>query len=242
MTIDGVSCAVTEASSTTLKCTTGARPNRVLHPFSLKVGDNAAVVTAKPFFYAERWSSSATWGGEAAPREDDAVYVPPEMVLMVDVSTPLLKVVVVEGGIVFSDERDLEFKARMMVIYKGVFQAGSEAKPYQHKLVLTFTGDYYDKQLPVFGDKGLACYNCQFDMHGKPRNFVYSLLASTAIQGATSLTVEDAVDWQPGERIVVASSSWDHREAEERTIASVSADQKTLSFAEPLLHKHYSAV
>lgn len=47
------------------------------------------------------------------------------MVLMVDVSTPSLFAVVVEGGIIFSDEVDMTFKAGIMVINKGFFKAGS---------------------------------------------------------------------------------------------------------------------
>lgn len=103
MSIDGIACSVIEATGTTVKCTTGARPTRSPKPFAMKVGKNNAILTVKSFFYAERWSSPTTWGGEAAPRADDAVYVPSDMVLMVDVSTPLLNVAVIEGGIIFSD-------------------------------------------------------------------------------------------------------------------------------------------
>jgi predicted class III extradiol MEMO1 family dioxygenase len=52
----------------------------------------------------------------------------------------------------------------------------------------------------------------------------------------------EAVDWQAEEIIVVASSSFDHYESEQRTIASVSADGLTITVTEPFKYRHYSAV
>ena len=33
------------------------------------VGGNNAIVSTDPFVYIDRWSDSATWGGESPPRE-----------------------------------------------------------------------------------------------------------------------------------------------------------------------------
>ena len=34
---------------------------------------------------------------------------------------------------------------------------------------MTFTGSYYDKQIRVYGNKGILYFNCKFDLHGKKR-------------------------------------------------------------------------
>ena len=47
------------------------------------------------FQYIDRWSDEETWGGDAPPREDDTVFVPKGMSLLVDESTPELNVVIV---------------------------------------------------------------------------------------------------------------------------------------------------
>lgn len=52
----------------------------------------------------------------------------------------------------------------------------------------------------------------------------------------------EEVDWQVGEVIVIASTSFEHTEAEERTITNVSADKKTLTLDKKLRYRHISVV
>lgn len=64
---------------------------------------NPAKIQSDKFLYMDRWSEQSTWGGEAIPREGDSVYVPVGMTLLVDMSTPLLDTIIVEGKIKFAD-------------------------------------------------------------------------------------------------------------------------------------------
>lgn len=194
------------------------------------------------FCYADFWSHPNTWGGETSPRTGENVYVPKGMVLVVDESTPVLENVIVEGKILFADTQDMTFDARLMIINKGEFEAGTEEKPYEHKLVFTFYGGYYDKQLPIYGNKGIMCRNCKFNMHGQVRTPTWTLVEATIEPGMTTFSVLEPVDWMPGEKIAVAATGFDHYETEERTIASVSADKMTLTVTEPFSFRHYSAV
>lgn len=75
-------------------------------------------------------------------------------------------------------------------------------------------GDYYDAQMPMFGNKGIGCMNCKFSMYGNPRLTTWTTIASTINVGDTTFTVKDNIDWQVGEVIVVASTSFEHTEAE----------------------------
>ena len=52
----------------------------------------------------------------------------------------------------------------------------------------------------------------------------------------------EPVDWKAGEKIVIASTSFDHNESEVRIITTVSADKKTLTLDSPLKYRHYSEV
>lgn len=45
------------------------------------------------------------------------------------------------------------------------------------------------------GNKMIGCHECTLDIHGKIRNKVWSLLSTTVNKGATSITVDDAIDW-----------------------------------------------
>ncbi len=93
---------------------------------------------------------------------------------------------------------DMTLDAHYFIINKGEFEAGTEANRYQHKLTITLHGGYYDKQLPIFGNKVLGCNNCKFSLHGQVRTPTWTLTANTVNVGATSLTVVEAVDWQIG--------------------------------------------
>jgi len=76
-------------------------------------------------------------------------------------------------------------------------------------------GDYYDKQLPMFGNKGIGCKNCKFSMHGRELERTWSEMVATAEKGADEITVihDVTADWKVGDRIAIASSSIDHMES-----------------------------
>lgn len=64
--------------------------------------------------------------------------------------------------------------------------------------------------MPSMGNKVLGCHQCTLDIHGKVRTPTWTLLSSTVEVGATSITVDDPVDWVAGESIVITSSETEH--------------------------------
>ena len=92
----------------------------------------------------------------------------------------------------------------------GEFIAGTEKHPHTNQLTFEMYGGYYGKQQPMFGNKGIGCRNCKFSMHGTPRSKTWSALETTVNINDTQLTVIDNIDWQVGEEIVVASTSFQH--------------------------------
>lgn len=243
--IDGVDCPLINQTATEIYCTTGRRPKPSAsgNSFQMTSDGNPVILACEGYLYVDRWSAQTTWGGEALPREGDSVYVPKGMTLLVDVSTPKLFTVIVDGGrIIFADESDMTFDASYFLLNGGEFKAGTERAPYQHKLTFTMYGDYYGKQLPTFGNKMIGCKNCKFNMHGVVRIPTWTDLNATILPGDTTLHLNQAVDWLPGESIAVASSSFNHLESEERIIASKSADNKTLTVTVGFEHKHFAGI
>ena len=136
------------------------------------------------------------------------------MTLLVDVSTPILYTVIVDGGnIIFADESDMTFDCSFFIMNGGEFKAGTSSSPYQHMLTFTLHGDYYGKQLPIFGNKVIGCKNCKFNLHGQVRNPTWTDLNATVNAGGVTIKLNSPVDWLPGESIAVASSSFDHYES-----------------------------
>lgn len=107
---------------------------------------------------------------------------------------------------------------------------------------MTFHGGYYDKQLPYFGNKVLGCMNCKFNLHGVVRNPTWTELNKTAQAGSNTIEVIEAVDWQVGQSIVVASTSYDPFEAEQKTITAISANKKVITVDTPFVYKHFAGI
>lgn len=75
-------------------------------------------------------------------------------------------------------------------------------------------GKYEDKQLPMFGNKGIGCLDCKFTMHGQKRKPTWTLIKNTINPGETQFETVEDIDWKSGEVIAVASTSYEHNEAE----------------------------
>ena len=161
--------------------------------------------------------------------------------MLVDQDTPILAGIAVENGaLVFPNNIDVTVQSYFITLNGGQFIAGTENSPVTSKLTFIMHGNYYGKQQPMFGNKGIGCLNCKFSMYGKPRTLTWTTIASTIAPGATSFTISEDVDWQIGETIVVASTSFYHYEAEERVITGVSG--RTITVDLPFKNQHVSVV
>jgi len=61
-------------------------------------GKNALV--KQGFKYVYRWSDESTWGVDLPPVDGDLIYIPPNMHLFIDQSTPNLAGIVAENATV----------------------------------------------------------------------------------------------------------------------------------------------
>ena len=133
ITLDGINCQVTAASSTSVTCTTGKRPG--LFPTSTVIyiaGKGLVSTQGLVFTYANFWSNDKTWGGEFAPMEGETVYIPSGLNLVVDVDrTPRLNTILCEGSIIFlphptNPNHERYFDAMNIFVLNGRFEAGTE--------------------------------------------------------------------------------------------------------------------
>jgi hypothetical protein len=76
-------------------------------------------------------------------------------------------------------------------------------------------------------------------LHGDREN-AWTKLARTAEAGSARIEVLDASGWQAGDAIVLASTDFDPRQAEKRTIAAIDGNAVTLD--RPLEYMHFGAV
>ena len=77
------------------------------------------------------------------------------------------------------------------------------------------------------GDRGIMISGGTLNLHGD-RTHTWTKLASTAKQAALRSKCLNASGWRVGDEIVLASTDFDPRQAERRTIAAISGNKITL--------------
>ena len=244
--IDGIVCEPTAATTTSVTCTTGKRPGLI--PTSLYIyieGQGLVSNRGLVFTYVNMWSQDTTWGGEFAPMEGESVWIPEGLNLYVDVDrTPVLKAIIVEGSLIFAPDADPNherfFDAHYIFINKGMMEVGTEEFPYTSKITITMHSSVEDPYIPIYGNKVIGVRYGTLDMHGIERTPTWTKLETTVEPGATVITLQEEVDWVAGEQISIASTEFDGRQGEQRTIIAVSADKKTLTLDQPLTYKHFA--
>jgi hypothetical protein len=248
--IDGVACAVSAATNTQITCATGPRPNTP--PPSMTVSINGVgnvALQGNTFTYVSAWSESSTWGGDFAPIEGDSIHVPTGKHLLVDIdSAPLLKAVIVEGSLIFQPHltdptHHRTFDAHYIFVRNGRMEVGTEEHPYTSKITITMHSRLSDPFLPIYGNKVLGVRFGTLDMHGPVRTPTWTLLESTAAAGASTITLQRDVDWQVGETIAIASTSFSGRDAEKRVIKAIdntNSAKPVITLDRPLENKHFA--
>ena len=131
VTIDGAVCvwyglgfvptdSVIECRTSQHRTTLLARVEIFIRTRSFAVPETADTLIW--FQYIDRWSSPYTWGGEGLPKEGDSVVIKRGQVLFLDIDTPVLNLILVEGELVFDDQRDLHLQAKYIFINTGRLQ------------------------------------------------------------------------------------------------------------------------
>ncbi|VDP87119.1 unnamed protein product [Echinostoma caproni] len=163
---------------------------------------------------------------------------------MLDQDTPVLTMVLINGGMLFFDPtKDVELKARyIIIINNGTLQIGTEAEPHPSRATITLYGHVREKELPLFGAKVLALRNGTLELHGLPRAVTWTRLAQPADVGSRTLVLKQPVDWQPGEEIVITSTGGPtaHNENEVHRIQSISNNRKTLTLIDSIQYPKIS--
>jgi len=178
-----------------------------------------------------RWSDAATWPDRKVPRAGDKVTIEKDKDVVLDVSPPALGGVTIDGKLSFANNKDLELTTEWVMLH-GELEIGTEAKPHTRKATITFTDNVKGEDFGGLGgndrsDRGIMIMGGTLSLHGDRKN-TWTKLADTANAGSTSIQVLDASGWRTGDEIVLASTDFDPRQAERRTISAIKGNTITL--------------
>ena len=163
-----------------------------------------------------------------------------------DVSTPVLKGLIIQGGsLIFDDNQDVHLNAEYIIVTDGgTLQVGTKQNPFKHKATITLYGTIASTQLPIYGAKVLGLRSGLLELHGSPVGITWTYLNVTVDVGSSEITLTDAVEWPIGGQIVIATTGGktSQNESETNYIRNISSDGRTLTLKNPLNFKHLSVM
>ncbi len=184
------------------------------------------------------WSALSTWAEGKVPAQGDIVSIAVGMNVVLDVSPPALNGMTINGKLSFADKTDLALSTEWIMVH-GELEVGTAAKPFTHKATITLTDNVKNEQMMGMGDRGIMLSGGTLNLHGNVTN-TWTKLAKTAEAGATSIEVLNAAQWKAGDEIVLASTDYDPRQTERRTIAAITGSAITLD--KPLKYMHFGKI
>src|SRR5687767_10249486 len=188
---------------------------------------------------ATNWSDPATWPNKKVPAAGDKVTIGRDKHVVLDVSPPALSGLSIDGKLSFSNNADLELTTEWIMLH-GELAIGTEARPHTRKATITLTDNVKGEDVMVgMGDRGIMIAGGTLNLHGSTTN-TWTKLSATANAGATSIQVLDAKGWKVGDEIVLASTDFDPRQAERRTISAISGN--TITLDKKLDYMHFGKI
>jgi hypothetical protein len=198
-----------------------------------------AVAQAQDTGSTMRWSDPATWPNRKLPAAGEKVTIARDKTVILDVSPPPLNGLSIDGKLVFSNDADLELTTEWIMLH-GELQIGTPEKPHTRNATITFTDNVKGEDIMAgMGDRGIMISGGTLNLHGD-RTHTWSKLAKTAEKGATTIEVLDASGWRVGDELVLASTDFDPRQAERRTITAIAGNRITLD--KPLEFMHFGKI
>ncbi len=180
----------------------------------------------------ELWSNPATWPDGKVPAKGDTVTIAKGKDVLLDVSPPPLGGLRIDGKLSFSDNADIELTTESIVVH-GELEIGTVAKPHTRKATITLTNNVPGN------DRGIMVAGGILNLHGDQTNS-WTKLARTAKAGSNRIKVLNASGWRKGDVIVLASTDYDSKQAEKRTIAAI--DGNVITLDQPLKYMHFGEI
>src|SRR6201996_5472611 len=185
------------------------------------------------------WSDPATWPNGKVPVAGDKPTIGKDKDVVWGVSPPPLDGLSIDGKLSFSDDADLELTTEWIMLH-GELAIGTEEHPHTRKATITLTDHIKGEDvMGGMGDRGIMLSGGTLNLHGSTTN-TWSKLSATAKAGATSIQVLDASGWRVGDEIELASTDFDPRQAERRTIVAITGNKITLD--QKLEYMHFGKI
>lgn len=216
-----------------LQCISGTCPQDTVAPVPIS-GD------------ALFWSDVASWPELGRlPMEGEDVQILPGKWIVLDIETPILNLVTINGRLSFYDaDRPINLQAKQVYVRAGELLIGEEAAPFQESAQITLYGERHEATEVMSGSietgNKLLLNTGLMKFHGKPRDRA-SRLRTPVFKGQSKIMVDEGLDWVQGDQLYFAPTNhqWEH--SDYATVESYDLASGLLMLATPLDHYHYGA-
>ncbi len=192
------------------------------------------------------WNDPNTWSGQSIPTLSDDVTIPANEVvtLLGDCKAKTIRVQGKLNALQDNPNADFHLTTEYLLVSgtQAILDLGTTVSPYIANGTITLIGEDDNDDIMGMGDKFIIFSNgANGYFHGKPKTS-WAQLESTVSKGSSQMTLDETVNWDIGDKIVVASSTSLQRETETRIITSISNDGRTIQLNAPLLFDHYADI
>jgi len=231
----GITVAITNANSSN---SSFEAPEVVTHEtliFELIVTDNVGAidrdsvtidVNNKTEFL---WSDKNAWGG-SFPNEGDRVTIPAGITILLDINTPSLSGLIIDGTLKF-DRQSLELTSDWILV-NGNLQIGTESEPFINKATITLTGDP-SQNIMEAGSRGIMVMNGSLELFGKAPQRTWSQISQHVEAGATEIQVLETDDWKQGDQIILAPTDF-FEVGESQLLSITTVNDNLINVSEPV--------
>ena len=146
--------------------------------------------TAATAAKATKWSDPATWPNRKVPVAGDKVTIDAGKEVVLDVNTPPLNGLTINGKLSFANNKDVDLTTEWIMLH-GELEIGTEKAPHTRKATITFTNNVKDEDISGVGgntdkvDRGIMLMGGTLNLHGDRTN--------TWIEVAPALAVLDSL-------------------------------------------------
>lgn len=126
--------------------------------------------------------------------------------MILDQDTPRLKGLTINGELIFADKA-LNLTADWIMLH-GTLRIGSESNRYNKKAVITLTGANTGESVMGMGTRGIMSMGGRLELYGRVPNLTWTKISASAARGATTLNLLGSPQWNVGDNVVVAPTTY----------------------------------
>ncbi|XP_029451975.1 fibrocystin isoform X2 [Rhinatrema bivittatum] len=198
------SCNITMATEAEMEC---EAPNQPITAKITEIWKNWGQNTQNMSLgFCGLWSRNTSWFSGHPPQDGDNVTVERGQTLLLDTSTCILNLLHVKGGkLFFIEPGPVDLHAHYILISDGgELRIGSPLQPFHGKAQIHLYGSSYSAPFFPYGVKFLSVRNATLSIHGWLPQVSFTYLESEACFNDTRLVLNKAVDWRPGDEVIIS--------------------------------------